>query len=279
LATRKPEERPLQRIRPCLVPSRPRSVRAAPVELVGLRGLRSARRRKIRNRAVCLAMPLGCRSLVFPAPFLGLRPLPAGTLEGHREHRLPGSEPPGASTSVTFTSPSMRPHTVGNPSRHAGTEVPSETRVPASPGVRPLSAPPPMHRPRVHSRRPKPPSGRRHHPFRLAFRPRGFSPPRRFPPRSGCGFVAPRYRSGVRRVSRRRLPEPPERDTGEPTPFPATRAHTLRRVPPVDSRTTSPRSLAFTVAVALLPLPPDPRGDRGRRAACRAPPRRSRALR
>jgi hypothetical protein len=36
---------------------------------------------------------------------------------------------------------------------------------------------------------------------RLMFRPRGFSPPRRFAPRKGRGFIAPRNRSRVRRVS------------------------------------------------------------------------------
>jgi hypothetical protein len=37
------------------------------------------------------------------------------------------------------------------------------------------------------------PSGRGFQP-RLSFRPRGFSPPRRFPPQQACGFVAPRFR-------------------------------------------------------------------------------------
>ena len=36
---------------------------------------------------------------------------------------------------------------------------------------------------------------------RLLFRPRGFAPPRRFPPRESHGSVAPRNRSRVRRVS------------------------------------------------------------------------------
>jgi len=121
LATRKPEERPLQRFLPCAVPNRPRSIRAASVELADLRGLRGTRRRNSKSR-VYLAM----RSAAghgLPRALLDLRPSPAGALEDLREHRLPGSEPPDASTSVTFTSPSMRPHTAGNPSRIAVTEV------------------------------------------------------------------------------------------------------------------------------------------------------------
>jgi hypothetical protein len=74
---------------------------------------------------------------------------------------------------------------------------------------------------------------------RLAFRPRGFAPPRRFTPRRSRGSVAPRNRSRVRRVScvpparatRRRLDR-----TGD-TPRDA--VHTLRRFPLVSSRTTS----------------------------------------
>jgi hypothetical protein len=34
------------------------------------------------------------------------------------------------------------------------------------------------------------------------FRPRGFSPPRRLAPHGACGFIAPRYRTGVDHVSR-----------------------------------------------------------------------------
>jgi hypothetical protein len=63
----------------------------------------------------------------------------------------------------------------------------------SSRGIRPLTAPLPFDRPCVHSRRPRPPSGRRCHPSTV-FRPRGLSPPRRFAPHRGCGFVAPRCR-------------------------------------------------------------------------------------
>jgi hypothetical protein len=42
---------------------------------------------------------------------------------------------------------------------------------------------------------------------RIAFRPRGSSPPRRFPPRGGRGSVAPRSRTRVRRVSRTPAPD------------------------------------------------------------------------
>jgi len=234
-----------------------------------------ARDVETRNR-VCASRCARLRVVVFPAPssaFGRHRPGPS---------RTPGASPARQRATwrvdlrdlhLSFDAPAHGWEPLAN---HRDRD-PDETWIPSSLGVRPLFAPPPTYRPRVHSRRPKPPSGRRHHPFRLLFRPRGFSPPRRLPPRSGCGFVAPRYRSGVRRVSRRRFTWPPERGVGEPTSFPATRAHTLRRVPPVESRTTSPRLLAFTVAVALLPLPPDPRGDRGRRAVGRASPRRGRA--
>lgn len=88
-------------------------------------------------------------------------------------------------------------------------------------------------------------------PVRL-FRPRGFSPPRRFPPHRGSGLVASRYRKGFASFPRRvhRL----LRCVGPKTVIrlhPAIRAvsrcapHTPRRSPPVSSRVAS-----------LRPLPP-----------------------
>jgi hypothetical protein len=63
------------------------------------------------------------------------------------------------------------------------------------------------------------------------------------------GFVAPRNRSGVHRVSETSEPVPSEDGGGPPSPFPAARVHTLRRV---SSSTAGAASLR---SVALLPLP------------------------
>ena len=64
----------------------------------------------------------------------------------------------------------------------------------------------------------------------ITFRPRGFSPPRRVPPRGGCGFVAPRSRLwGSSRF----------RGCWAPSP----RRDTLRSFPFAGSRTASPRPL------------------------------------
>jgi hypothetical protein len=134
--------------------------------------------------------------LVFPAPsavFGRHRPGPSRTCRWTSPAWWRTTEP---STPVTLASPSKRPQHDRSPSRPSRRpKPPSRTWTPSSPGVRPLTVPPPTYTPRVHSRKPKLPSGRRHHPFRLVFRPRGFAPPRRLPPRGGCGFVAPRCRS------------------------------------------------------------------------------------
>jgi hypothetical protein len=61
-----------------------------------------------------------------------------------------------------------------------------------------------------------------------------------------CGFVAPRCRSGVRRVSVDAEPVPSEDGGGPPCDLPATRVHTLRRVSLVGSR--------YHIAVARCPL-------------------------
>jgi hypothetical protein len=85
---------------------------------------------------------------------------------------------------------------------------------PSSRGIRRSRALPPTCLSRVNSRRSRSPSFGRagtHRP--ILFRPRGSSPPRRFPPRGGRGSVAPRSRTRVRRVSRytgARHPRPPE---------------------------------------------------------------------
>lgn len=89
---------------------------------------------------------------------------------------------------------------------------------------------------------------------RVKFRPRGSSPPRRFPPHGGRGFVAPRSQTRVRRVSR------------SPGPDARGRPKTVRSTGP--SQWRSPRrgshpsksSLRrqphrITAAVASLPLP------------------------
>jgi hypothetical protein len=75
---------------------------------------------------------------------------------------------------------------------------------------------------------------------RLLFRPRGFSPPRRFAPRRCCGFVAPRYRLW----GSLRFPVPGPSALGDGIEPPVSRnALTLRRVPLVNSRSASLRSL------------------------------------
>lgn len=85
---------------------------------------------------------------------------------------------------------------------------------------------------------------------RVKFRPRGSSPPRRFPPHGGRGFVAPRSQTRVRRVSRSPGPDArgrPKtvRSTGPSQWRSPRRVHTLRSLPFADSRTAS-----------LRPLPP-----------------------
>ena len=80
------------------------------------------------------------------------------------------------------------------------------------------------------------------------FRPRGFSPPRRFAPHRGRGFVAPRSRPwGSSRFQPPRVPRlQPDRDPGgswDPRVLPRDAVRTLRRVPLVSSRTASLRPL------------------------------------
>jgi hypothetical protein len=72
---------------------------------------------------------------------------------------------------------------------------------------------------------------------RIPCRPRGFSPPRRFAPRSGRGFVAPRYRPwGCMRFG----PGASGPRTGRRAALPACGVHTLRRFPLAGSRCRIP---------------------------------------
>ena len=96
----------------------------------------------------------------------------------------------------------------------------------------------------------------------LSFRPRGFAPPRRFTPHQGCGFVAPRCRSEVRRVSGRERPtiassrSSVHRGTAERLPRDAVR--TLRRVPLVSSRVASLRPLPSCRCCSTVGVAPSP---------------------
>jgi len=103
----------------------------------------------------------------------------------------------------------------------------------------------------------------------LAFRPRGFAPPRRFTPRESCGSVAPRNRPGVRRVSCVPAVHDARRRRSSPGCSPRDAVHTLRRLPLASSRTTS-----------LWPLPscryrPARRGSRPRPVSLPTAARRS----
>jgi hypothetical protein len=93
------------------------------------------------------------------------------------------------------------------------------------------------------------PSVCRLHPMHIMFRPRGFSPPRRFPPLWGSGHLAARCGQGslrftttlslacfVTRESRSSTNE-------QPLPFPAYAVHSLRSIPLADSRSASLRPL------------------------------------
>lgn len=77
------------------------------------------------------------------------------------------------------------------------------------------------------------------------FRPRGFSPPRRFAPRASCEFVAPHCQLEVRCVScpvvHMHTAEAALCGTGPSLPRSA--FHTPRRIPLICSRTVSPRPL------------------------------------
>jgi hypothetical protein len=88
----------------------------------------------------------------------------------------------------------------------------------------------------------------------VTFRPRGFAPPRRFPPRGGRGFVAPRSRTRVRRVSRSPGPEARGRPKTVRSPGPSWwRSPRRGSHPSKSSLRRQPRRI--TAAVASLPLP------------------------
>jgi hypothetical protein len=76
---------------------------------------------------------------------------------------------------------------------------------------------------------------------RFMFRPRGFTPPQRFPPRESYGSVAPRNRPRVRRVSC--VPPPHRPKAGKRRDNPRDAVHTLRRFSLISSRTASLRPL------------------------------------
>jgi hypothetical protein len=104
---------------------------------------------------------------------------------------------------------------------------------------------------------------------RFTFRPRGFAPPRRFPPRGGHGSVAPRNRSRVRRVSCL----PPSHAARR---WRAGRGQSPRRGSNPSKSFPRQQPYRITAALAFLPLPscpawaPTEAADR----ADRRPPRR-----
>jgi hypothetical protein len=188
----------------------------------------------------CPSASRGSGSGVFPAPSVafdrhrpGLRGLPGTRAASPTEADV-------AEALVNFTSPTERSKTAGIGSRQPLLSWDSSNVCPLAdkPSARPLPG----------AEAPFGPTGSTH---RVKFRPRGSSPPRRFPPRRGRGFVAPRSRTRVRLVSRytgaRRTRavrrRSPARDAHSGAPRDA--VHTLRSLPFADSRTAS-----------LRPLPP-----------------------
>jgi len=117
----------------------------------------------------------------------------------------------------------------------------------------------------------------------VAFRPRGFAPPRRFAPAHPCGLVASRCQPGVRCVSPATRPGPAEAEPARRPRDPRNAVHTPRRIPLVCSRTASPRPLpscrypSQTWVFALEPRPHPkarpPVASMADRAASCPPPR------
>jgi len=99
----------------------------------------------------------------------------------------------------------------------------------------------------VHSRRASLPGfGLRGTTSKVPFRPRGFSPPRRFPPLDdwrACCIPQPVLRFAAFPVAPTWSARSEDRARSAGVAFPATRTHTLRRTPLVHSRTASPRPL------------------------------------
>jgi hypothetical protein len=198
--------------------------------------------------------------LGFSRSLPGLRPSPAGPPRISRDSRRP---PTGAGV--------RKPSWTCLPFKALENGGVRLAPPPSSRGIRRSRALPPTCLSRVHSREPEPPSVGRVPTRPILFRPRGSSPPRRFPPRGGRGSIAPRSRTRVRRVSRSPAPDvgPSEDGPGRDAPSGAPRdaVHTLRSLPSADSRTAS-----------LRPLPPcrcRPAGAGRRFSLGEAPIRRS----
>lgn len=112
------------------------------------------------------------------------------------------------------------------------------------------------------------------------FRPRGFSPPRRFTPhirsRVYCTPKPERVRCVSRLCSTLCLPKPTS--DGNQFPFPASAVHTLRRIPLAGSRTASLRPLPPCCSVASRPpktqVPSNDRSARQQATANSTPNRR-----
>jgi len=108
---------------------------------------------------------------------------------------------------------------------------------------------PSVHRPSVHSHTRRRVLRSRGTILEILFRPRGFTPPRRFPPLGGRGLVASRCRSWGSSRFWSRIPDPrpgkPDRG-GRTESLLATHFHTPRR---------HPRLQPYHVTVAVAPLP------------------------
>jgi hypothetical protein len=87
------------------------------------------------------------------------------------------------------------------------------------------------------------------------FRPRGFSPPRRFTPHTGLGFVAPRNRMEFAAfLDFAPVDRPTEADRlAVDGPRPRSAFHTLQRIPLAGSGTASLRPLPSCCSVACRP--------------------------
>jgi hypothetical protein len=81
----------------------------------------------------------------------------------------------------------------------------------------------------------------------ISFRPRGFSPPRRFAPQSVCRFVSPCYQPEVRCVSPGTLP-----GSGMSTRFPAS------QIPYEEHPRPQPYRVTTTDTLLALSAPDDP---------------------
>jgi hypothetical protein len=191
----------------------------------------------------------GSGSLAFPASsstFRRCRPGPRGV-----PFRRPLRSKPEPTTLLTLASPSKR-----SPERWS--------RLAAGPPLMRFACPSTdmtCARPLPGASSLRPDAAKR----RVPFRPRGFAPPRRLPPHTARGFVAPRSRSGVHRVS----------DVSEPVPstsirrsrserWRTSRASSPRRGShPSKSVLVDSRSPRHRGSFAFLPFPARPIGDHG----------------